>query len=588
MADEKTGAYVDLLLGAASGRFSRRAVLKRGLALGLSTPLLLSLLEACGSSSPGTATSGTDEGGTQPTASGSAAAGASPSAGSGKQSSNKQFVMVLTGGVPDVDPQSAYDNAASSLFFGTYEMLIRFKGSSTSEFVPMLAKSWDQNDEQTEYTFTFDPGIKFHDGSACDAQAVKDSFTRFLKMGRGPVNVISRFVQDPDKQMTVVDPTTLKFTMTQPQPLFLSAMASEYGPLIVSPTAMNAHKTNDDPYAHQWFSQNMVGTGPWKVTEASPQEKFVLDRFADFHGKPPFFDRVTVRVVTEDATRRQLIESGEVDGVAELPPDYYQEMAKNPALQIVKYDTTECDWVRMNYAKLSKEMRQGFCYAFPYDEVISQVLKGFAKEQGPIADTVIGFDSSIPVYKTDLDKAKQILQQAGVKSSDEFTYMYASGDASDASLAQLFQANLQQIGVKLTLQQVDRSALISLNYGDSPPEQRPHFTSSGWWPDYNDSWNQLYPNFHSDSVGSKGSNSSFYENKDFDAAMDQLKNAKTLDDIKQGTGKVVKILMWDDPAAIFYAQIIRAMNLRSDIKGFVPNGIYINSYNFNEMWREAT
>ncbi|HEX7121606.1 MAG TPA: ABC transporter substrate-binding protein, partial [Gemmatimonadaceae bacterium] len=182
MSDEHSGAYVELLLGATTGRLSRRAVLRRGLALGLATPLLLSLLEACGSSSS-SPTAGSGAGGTQPTASSAAGTSASPGAGGGKQSSNKQFVMALTGGVPDVDPQSAYDNAASSLFFGTYEMLIRFKGESTSEFVPMLAKAWEQNADHTEFTFHFDSGIKFHDGSACDAQAVKDSFTRFLKMG---------------------------------------------------------------------------------------------------------------------------------------------------------------------------------------------------------------------------------------------------------------------------------------------------------------------------------------------------------------------------------------------------------------------
>ena len=115
MSDEHSGAYVELLLGATTGRLSRRAVLRRGLALGLATPLLLSLLEACGSSSS-SPTAGSGAGGTQPTASSAAGTSASPGAGGGKQSSNKQFVMALTGGVPDVDPQSAYDNAASSLF----------------------------------------------------------------------------------------------------------------------------------------------------------------------------------------------------------------------------------------------------------------------------------------------------------------------------------------------------------------------------------------------------------------------------------------------------------------------------------------
>lgn len=136
-----------------------------------------------------------------------------------------------------------------------------------------------------------------------------DSLTRFVEMGRGPVDVLKRFVSDPATPMEAVNATTVKFTMNKPEPLFLGAMASEYGPLIVSPTAMEANKTDADPYAHEWFVQNMVGTGPYKVTEAEPQERFVLDRYDGYkHGPEHFFDRDFVaRVVLEDVTRRQLM-----------------------------------------------------------------------------------------------------------------------------------------------------------------------------------------------------------------------------------------------------------------------------------------
>ena len=78
---------------------------------------------------------------------------------------------------------------------------------------------------------------------------MKDSFTRFLEMGQGPVNVIARFVQDPN-QMEVVDPADHPVQPRQrPQPLFLAAMASEYGPLVVNAKLVEEHKTEDDPFA---------------------------------------------------------------------------------------------------------------------------------------------------------------------------------------------------------------------------------------------------------------------------------------------------------------------------------------------------
>jgi len=568
-----------LLLAARSGRLTRRQILSRGLRLGLATPTIMALLAACqrggGQATPTAAPAATPQPGQTPS-------------GARRESSNREFVALFFGGVPDLDPQSAYDNQASALFLACYEMLIRLKGESTFDYEPMLAREWSHNDDFTEFTFTLPPNAVFHDGSPCDAEAVKRSFTRFLKMGRGPVNVISRFVEDPDQQIQVVDPTTIKFVMSKPQPLFLAAMASEYGPLVVSPKAWDEHKTADDEFAHDWFSQNIVGTGPYKPVELLQQERFVFERFERYHGEAPFFDRIIMRVVPEDATRRQLLESGEAHGCAYINPEDLLALKNNPNLQVIEYDTTEVDWIRMNYALLNAKARQGFCYAWPYREVIEQVLRGYAKPiNGPIADTVIGYDPSIPTYTTDLQKAKQLLTEAGIKEGDTFTYMYSSGDQTDAAMAQLFQANLAQIGIRLEIQQVERAALLELAYGDTPPEQRPHFMSGGWWPDYNDSWNQIYPNYHSDSVGSKGSNAMFYRNPEVDRLMNQLEDAATEDEIRRLTGQIVKILTWDDPAAIFYAQIKKAMVLQKDIRGYVPNPIYINSYNFWAMWREA-
>jgi peptide/nickel transport system substrate-binding protein len=609
MAGQQDGAFLELIVGARLGRLTRRQVLQRGLALGLSTPVIMGLLSACGGDDDED-----DDSGTTPEASGGDAtaeatatrvpvvaatrtpdSAASPAATEGSGSSDrnesdqKTFTMAFTGGVPDVDPQSAYDNQASSMFLAVYEMLLRLDGESTFEYQPMLANAWEASDDLTEFTFTIDEGITFHDGSACDAQAIVDSLTRFVEMSRGPVDVLKRFVPDPATQMEAVDATTIKFTMKKPEPLFLAAMASEYGPLIVSPAAMEANKTADDPYAHEWFSQNMVGTGPYKVTEAEPQERFVLDRYEGYkHGPEHFFDQIVARVVLEDVTRRQLIESGDVDGVAVLPADDIVDLRDNDDVQVIEYDTTECDWVRLNYVRLSAEARQGLCYAFPYADVIDQVLQGFAKEQGPIADTVIGFDPSIPLYTTDLTKAAELLEAGGVSPSDELEYIYADGDTDDEAIAQLYQASLAEAGYTMKLTKVDRSALIDMAYGDSPPEERPHMMSSGWWPDYNDSYNQLFPNFHPDSAGSAGSNSMFYGNEEVGTLLDEARDAATEDELVATTGKILQIMINDDPAAVFYAQITRVQLLRHDIRDFKPNGIYIASYNFHEMWREAT
>ena len=154
----------------------------------------------------------------------------------------------------------------------------------------------------------------FQDGTPANAQAVKDSYTRWIELEGSPVNVITRFCDSPDK-MEVVDETTLRFNLGSPQPLFLAAMASSYGPMVISPTALAENATEEDPYAHEWAKAFAVGSGPYILESNSVNEGITLAKFDGYHRgwEGNHFDGVIFRVVPEDATRRQLLERGEAD-----------------------------------------------------------------------------------------------------------------------------------------------------------------------------------------------------------------------------------------------------------------------------------
>ncbi|MER3438520.1 MAG: hypothetical protein C4346_13565 [Chloroflexota bacterium] len=172
-------------------------------------------------------------------------------------------------------------------------MLIQYKGASTDEYEPMLAESWEVNEDQSVYTFKLYPNVQFHDGDPCTAQSVKDSFTRCILMGAAVSNVVTRFVPDPN-MIEVGNDLTVRFNLGRPQPLFLAAMASSYGPFIVNTKYVEEHKTDDDPWAHEWFRENAVGTGPYVLKENNPTERVVLEKFDDYHDgwEGNHFDRI--------------------------------------------------------------------------------------------------------------------------------------------------------------------------------------------------------------------------------------------------------------------------------------------------------
>ena len=551
---------------------NRRQVLSTGLKLGLATPVIAGLWNAA----PARVVAST----------------APPvpafSPGAIQDQSTGTMTIVRDGSSPDIDPHTAYDNLSSMLFLGLYDMLVRYKDSSTDEIEPMLAESWQTSDDGMAVTFKIVPNALFHDGSPADAQAVKDSFTRFMEMDTGPVMVVKRFMSTPD-QMEVVDPTTIVFNLDRPSPLFLPAMASEYGPLVVNPRMVEEHRTEEDPWAHEWFLINASGTGPYVLAENLPSEQVVLTKFADYHGgwERPHFDRIVVRIVVEEATRRQLLETGDADAATQnLSPDTVEVMSENPDIQVLLYNSTSVYWVIMNAPRLlTPEARQGFSYAFPYDDVVDSAYRGQVARSGPLASTVIGADPDVFLYQTDLDKAKELILSAGFQEGDSFDYMFESGDEVERVIAQLFQANVQQIGFTLELVEVDRSALVDLVYGDSPAEERPMFVGGwSWWPDYNDPFNQLDPNF-SPKDGAGISNGGWWVNERFSELMALSEHFQSEEELVEWMKEIQNILTEQDPPVIYYGELLWYTVMRSDIQGFVPNPLYLGSYNFVDMYR---
>ncbi|MBX6341406.1 MAG: ABC transporter substrate-binding protein [Thermomicrobiaceae bacterium] len=585
---------VHLLVEASRRRYSRREIIRRGLALGLSMSTIGYVLAACGGGGEATPTSASSGGGGTPTtATGSASPAATATTSTGTAKGGGSVTLLFTGGTPDIDPHSTYDTQGSAVCFVCYEMLIKLKGDSTSEYEPMLAKEWSHSDDYKEWTFTLFDNIRFHDGTPCDAQAVVKSFQRLIKMQRGPYNVVARFISDPDKGITAVDAKTVKFTLDQGNPIFEAALASQYGPFVVSPAAVEQHKKEGDEWAHDWFAQNVAGTGPYKAKEINPQERLVFEKFPDYYRgwDGPHFDEIVFRVVEDPSTRRQLVESGEADGLTWfLTPEAEADLKKSPDLQVVEYDTTNVNWATFNAGGRLKDpdVRKGLSYAFPYDEVRNDVYKGLIqKSGGPLTPSTRGYDPNVFIYETDLAKAKELLGK-GFKEGEKFTWMIASGDETTKAVAQLMQANLQSIGYDLEIREVDPSAEKDLAYGDAPPDQRPDvFGDWGWWPDYNDGYNEIYPNFYSKAAGSAGSNIGFYNNPRLDEILDKIAAGVSEQEYNQLLAEAQNILTEKDPAAIYFGSVRWYTILRKNIKGYVPNPLYMGTFYVYNMYREG-
>jgi peptide/nickel transport system substrate-binding protein len=551
------------LLRAASGHLSRRSLLRRAAAAGITVPVAGAL------------------GGSAPRPAGAAVA---------RQSDPATLTIALNGSPSDLDPHSAYDYRSAIALRGPYEGLIALDGSATDKYVPALAESWAPNEDKSVWTFQIRPGVTFHDGTPVDAEAIRKSFVRFLTMGLGPSGAMHRFITEPE-QITAPDANTLVFDCGQPQPLLEAYLSSQYGPLVMNVDAVIANEADGDQ-GHAWAQLNEegLGTGPYRIVEYEPEQQLVLERYDDYWRgwEGDHFDRVIFRVVSENATRRQLIEQGEVDIVDSLTPEALDALASNSDLVIDRSYSAEVDYIILTEAGplASPEARQAMCWAFPYDEAISGVFRGYGKRAvGGVAELVAGFDPDTFQYTTDLDKAKELLAAAGVPEGTELGLTLETGYEDVKEAAQLFQQNLSQIGITLNIEEVDLTTFTGIMYGDMPAEERPNMIAWFWWPDYNDAYNHLYAQIACDQWGSAGTNGGYYCNDRVQEIFDAIRDEPDPEKYQAGLSEIQQIISRDDPPAIYYMQREWTTVLRKEIEGFVFNPINIGTYNFYSMSR---
>jgi peptide/nickel transport system substrate-binding protein len=503
------------------------------------------------------------------------------------------LTIAMNGSPSDLDPHSVYDYRSAMPLRGPYEGLIALEGSATDKYVPVLAESWEANDDKSVWTFTIRSGVTFHDGTPVDAEAVRASFERFLTMGLGPAGAMRRFIDDP-AQITASDERTVVFDCGGPQPLLEAYLTSQYGPLILNVPGVKQNEADGD-LGHAWAQLNEegLGTGPYRIVEFEPEQQLVLERYDDYWGgwEGNHFDRVIFRVVPENETRRQLIEQGEVDIVDNLNPEANEELAANSDLVIDRSYSAEVDYLILTEAGplATPEARQAMCWAFPYQEVIEGVFKGYGKRAiGGVAELVAGFDPETFQYSTDLDKARELLATAKVPEGTELVLTMETGYEDVKAAVQLFQQNLAQLGINLSIQEVDLSTFTGILFGEMEAEERPNMMPWFWWPDYNDAYNHLYPQIACDQWGAAGTNAGYYCNEHvqelFDATRDEPDPAK----YQAGLSEIQQIISRDDPPAIYYMQRQWTTVLRNDIEAFVFNPINIGTFNFYAMSRKQS
>ena len=501
---------------------------------------------------------------------------------------NDTLALAYDAAPASIDPAVAYDGAGPLVLRAPYEALVRMKGTSTTDIEGVLATSWSSDPRKTIWTFQLRHGVLFHDGTPFNAAAVQFNIDRMLAVNQAPAFIIGQFLTPAG--IKVLGPYTIQFRLKDPAPRLLYAMASQWGNWMISPTAIMQHTAKND-HAQAWLASHEAGTGPYMFSQFVPNQSITLVQFPKYWRgwSGHHVRKVVITYVLQDVSRRSLVEQGGADISMDFTPEDLSALKGNRSVVVDDgYGLITVTLIPTEYGPFADpRARLALEYAFDYNGLIKGLLQGFAhRAQGPVAFATYGHDNSLPIYQTDMAKAKQLLAEAGVKPGTSVSLMYQAQDERQKDIATVAQGQLSQLGLNVQLQPRDGTTYFNALFGTQPIAQRPNLWAGQWYPDYNDAVDWISPLYHSkDASGGGSANGGMYHNAQVDKLLAQATVALDPAQQKRLLARIQEILTVTDPAVVPVAEIPNTTVYRSSLHGYSYNSVYTLTYDFYTMWK---
>ncbi|MGQ9558437.1 MAG: ABC transporter substrate-binding protein [Desulfurispora sp.] len=344
-----------------------------------------------------------------------------------------------------LDPAFVDDGESAKVIVNVFEGLVRYKPDST-EVEPCLATEWTSSPDGKEWTFKLRQGVKFHDGTDFNAEAVKFSVERQLPPNRTDDMPYASFTFGPVQKVEVVDQYTVKFILNEPYAPFLANMAMALAAPIVSPAAVQKYGKD--------FIEHPVGTGPFKFVKWDKGQQIELARNDNYWGDKPAAAKVFFKFTKENSVRASQLKTGEVDMMDGVDPNDVKmleqsglKLIKNPGMNI-NYVGFLCHKPPFNNVK----MRQAVSYAINRQNLVDYLYQGLADlANGPLPKFMPGYASDLKPIGYDPEKAKALLKEAGYKGEKITILAYSNprpyNPVGGEKLAAAIQQDLLKVGI---------------------------------------------------------------------------------------------------------------------------------------------
>ena len=422
------------------------------------------------------------------------------------------FIFAASSDPASLDPAFAQDGESFRVSRNIFEGLIGVE-PGTADPAPLLAEDWDSSEDGMSHTFQLKEGVKFHDGTDFNADAVCFNFDRWYNwegLVTSPTfayyygKLFQAFADDPEnavyKSCTTNGDHEVTIDLNKPFAGFIASLSLPAFAM-QSPAALDEFGADDvggteeSPTMPEYATAHPTGTGPFQFVEWAPGEQVELTVFDEYWGEQGQITDIIFRVIDDPTARRQALESGSIDGYDLVGP------ADTQALADAGYHMESRPPFTILYLAFNQQIealqdlnvRQAISHAIDKDALISQVLpEGTQKATQFMPPVVNGYNDDVTTFEYDLDKAKELLAAAGYDESNplelDFNYPVNVSRPYMPTPEQIFTvlaSQLEEAGIKVN--PITNEWVDYINLTTGTENHGIHLL--GWTGDYNDSDN---------------------------------------------------------------------------------------------------
>lgn len=357
-----------------------------------------------------------------------------------------------------LDPHRSWCDSCQIYNTAAYQTLTTLDAENT--VVPLLAESWEVNDEQTVFTFKINPDARFADGRKVEAKDVKWSVERLQNLKSNSSFYVSGVdsVEAPDSETTII-------TLKSPNSEFLEVLASGSISIINSELAMEHGAVADETAAtadssEAWFLTNSAGSGAFTLTSYEPSSELRLTRNENYWREKPTSSEVVMRQVKDAVAQAQMLQSGAVDIAMQIDPETAKTLTGDdlvvetvPSFNFI-YVAISPSVLDLEY-ELTPKVRQAISYAIDRESLIDFTLSGAGR---PLSAPIpLGFPGSEGHEATPYDPelAKQMLTEEGLGDGVTMRAIYPDYNVYGVDLSLMFQKiaqDLKKVDIELELE----------------------------------------------------------------------------------------------------------------------------------------